>query len=298
MPRRRSKRTSNRKQRKTAVKANSPGRPIWKGSINFGLVNIPVGLYPATVDRSIDFDLLDRRDFSRIRYQRINERTGRQVPWDKTVKGYEYKKGAYVALSDEDFLKANVEATQSIDITDFVDASAISPTYFDKPYYLMPLKSGSRAYGLLREVLRRTAKAGIARVVIRTRQHLAALFVDQQIMILNLLRFPHEVRDTAAFDVPGAGSAAKTNQELKMAEQLVETMMGEWKPEKYRDEYREDLLELIDKKVKSGKAKKVEPSKAGPRPKRQGKVIDIMHLLRQSVEQVQKKEEPRRRKAS
>jgi DNA end-binding protein Ku len=298
MPRRRSKQTSNRKQRKTAVKANSPGRPIWKGSINFGLVNIPVGLYPATVDRSIDFDLLDRRDFSRIRYQRINEKTGRQVPWDKTVKGYEYKKGAYVALSDEDFVRANVEATQSIDITDFVDAAAISPTYFDKPYYLVPLKNGGRAYGLLREVLKRTAKAGIARVVIRTRQHLAALFVDQQIMILNLLRFPHEVRDAATFDVPGAGSPAKTNQELKMAEQLVETMMGEWRPEKYRDEYREDLLELIDKKVKSGKTKTVASSKTAPRPKRQGQVIDIMHLLRQSVEQVQKKEEPRKRKAS
>jgi DNA end-binding protein Ku len=297
MPRRRSKQTSNRKKRKTTVKTNSAGRPIWKGSINFGLVNIPVALHAATVERSIDFDLLDRRDFSRIRYQRVNEKTGRQVPWDQTVKGYEYKKGEYVALSDEDFVKANVEATQSIDITDFVDAAAISPTYFDKPYYLVPLRSGGRAYGLLREVLKRTAKAGIARVVIRTRQHLAALFVDQQIMILNLLRFPHEVRTAAVFDVPGAGSAGKANRELKMAEQLVETMMGEWKPEKYRDEYRDDLLELIDKKVKSGRTKTIAAA-GSARPKRQAKVIDIMHLLRQSVEQVQKKEEPRRRKAS
>jgi DNA end-binding protein Ku len=212
------------------------------------------------------------------------------------VKGYEYKKGEYVALGDEDFRKANVEATQSIDITDFVDASAISPTYFDKPYYLLPLKSGARAYGLLREVLKRTAKAGIARVVIRTRQHLAALFVDQQMMILNLLRFPHEVRDTAAFDVPG--SAAGSNQEIKMAEQLVESMVGAWKPEKYRDEYREDLLEMIDRKVKSGRTKAIAAAGSGPRRKRQGKVVDIMHLLRQSVEQVQKKEEGQRRKAS
>jgi DNA end-binding protein Ku len=297
MPRRKSKQKSSRKKRKTAAKANSTGRPIWKGSINFGLVNIPVALYSATADRSIDFDLLDRRDFSRVRYQRVNEKSGREVPWNETVKGYEYKKGEYVALGDEDFLKANIDATQSIDITDFVDASAISPTYFDKPYYLVPLKNGARAYGLLREVLKRTAKVGIARVVIRTREHLAALFADQHLMILNLLRFPHEVRDASAFDVPDTGSAARTNQELKMAEQLVQTMVGEWQPEKYRDEYREDLLELIDRKVKSGQTKTIEPGETASRPKRQGKVIDIMHLLRQSVAQVQKKE-PRRRKAS
>jgi DNA end-binding protein Ku len=150
---------------------------------------------------------------------------------------------------------------------------------------------------LLREVLKRTAKVGIARVVIRTRQHLAALFVDQHLMILNLLRFPHEVRDAFAFDVPDTGSAARANQELKMAEQLVQTMVGEWQPEKYRDEYREDLLELINRKVKSGQTKTIGPAETASRPKRQGKVIDIMHLLRQSVAQVQKKE-PRRRKAS
>ena len=169
---------SNHKKQKTPAKARSAGRPIWKGTINFGLVNIPVALYSAEADSSIDFDLLDKRDFSRVRYRRVNEKTGREVPWDEIVKGYEYKKGEYVALTDDDFLKANVEATQSIDILDFVDAADISPIYFDKPYYLVPLKNGQRAYALLREVLKRTGKVGIARVVIRTRQHLAALLAD------------------------------------------------------------------------------------------------------------------------
>jgi DNA end-binding protein Ku len=291
-------RKSNHKKRK-ATKTRSAGRPIWKGTINFGLVNIPVALYSAETDNSIDFDLLDKRDFSRVRYRRVNEKTGREVPWDAIVKGYEYKKGEYVALSDEDFLKANVEATQSIDILDFVDAADISPIYFDKPYYLAPLKNGERAYALLREVLRRTGKVGIARVVIRTREHLAALLSNGPVLILNLLRFPHELRDPSALDVPETGAAVGSNQELKMAQRLVETMAGKWNPKKYRDEYHQDLLQLIDKKIKSGQTKVIGPAEAAPRPKQQGKVIDIMHLLRQSVEQGHKKTEPsRRRKAS
>ena len=290
---------SNQKKQKTPAKAKSAGRPIWKGTINFGLVNIPVALYSAEADSSIDFDLLDKRDFSRVRYRRVNEKTGREVPWDAIVKGYEYKKGEYVALTDDDFIKANVEATQSIDILDFVDAADISPVYFDKPYYLVPLKNGQRAYALLREVMKRTGKLGIARVVIRTREHLAALLVDGPLLILNLLRFAHELRDPSALDLPAVGSTQGSNRELKMAEQLVESMAGKWNPKKYRDEYHQDLLQLIDKKIKSGQTKAIEPAEAAPRPKQQGKIIDIMHLLRQSVEQGHKKNEPsRRRKAS
>jgi DNA end-binding protein Ku len=286
---------------KAPARGKSGSRPIWKGSINFGLVNIPVALYPAEADSSIDFDLLDRRDFSRVRYQRVNEKTGREVPWNEIVKGYEYQKGDYVALSDEDFRKANVEATQSIDIIDFVDASQISPTYFDKPYYLAPLKNGRHAYTLLREVLKRTGKVGIARVVIRTREHLAALFPEGPLLILNLLRFSHELRDPASLDIPESSSkrVGMSDQELKMAERLVETMVGEWNPEKYRDEYRQDLLDVIEKKVKSGQTKALEPAEGTSRPKRQGKVIDIMDLLRESVEQGRKKAAPaRNRKAS
>ena len=287
------------KKRRTPAKPKSAGRPIWKGTINFGLVNIPVALYSAEADGSLDFDLLDRRDFSRVRYRRVNEKTGREVPWDEIVKGYEYEKGEYVALTDDDFLKANVEATQSIDILDFVDAADISPIYFDKPYYLVPLKNGQRAYALLREVMKRTGKVGIGRVVIRSRQHLAALLADGPVLILNLLRFSHELRDPSALDVPEAKAAAGSNQELKMAEQLVETMAGKWNPEKYRDEYHQDLLKMINEKIKSGKTKAIEPVEAARKPKQQGKVVDIMHLLRQSMDQVNKKNEPSRsRKAS
>ena len=290
---------SNRQKPKASSQRKSASRPIWKGSINFGLVNIPVALYSAEANSSIDFDLLDKRDFSRVRYQRVNEKTGKEVPWDEIVKGYEYKKGEYVALTDDDFLKANIEATQSIDIIDFVDAADISPIYFDKPYYLTPLKNGQRAYALLREVMKRTGKVGIARVVIRTRQHLAALLADGPVLILNLLRFSHELRDPSVLDVPTVGSTQGSNQELKMAEQLVESMVGKWNPKKYRDEYHQDLLKMIDKKIKSGQTKAIEPAETAPRPKQQGKIIDIMHLLRQSVEQGHKKNEPsRRRKAS
>lgn len=281
------------------TKAKSGGRPIWRGSINFGLVNIPVGLYSAEADGSIDFDLLDRRDFSRVRYQRVNEKTGREVPWDEIVKGYEYKKGEYVALTDDDFVKANVKATQSIDLLDFVDGADISPLYFDKPYYLAPLKNGQRAYALLREVMKRTGRVGIARVVIRSRQHLAALLVEGTMLVLNLLRFSHELRDPSALDVPESGSAAGSNQELKMAEQLVETMAGKWDPKKYRDEYHQDLLQMIDKKIKSGQTKVIESAEPVRPPKQQGKVVDIMHLLRQSMEQAHNKNQPaRRRRAS
>jgi DNA end-binding protein Ku len=293
MPRRKSNRqkTKASAQRKTAI------RPIWQGSINFGLVNIPVALYSAETNNSIDFDLLDKRDFSRVRYQRVNEKTGKEVPWDEIVKGYEYKKGEYVALTDDDFLKANVEATQSIDIVDFVDGTDISPIYFDKPYYLAPLKNGQRAYALLREVMKRTGKVGIARVVIRTRQHLAALLVEGPWLILNLLRFSHELRDPATLAVPEAKAAAGSNQELKMAEQLVESMGGKWNPKNYRDEYHQDLLKMIDKKIKSGRTQSTEAGEPAPRVKPQGKVVDIMHLLRRSMEQ-KKKPSSRNRKAS
>lgn len=245
--------------------------------------------------------MLDKRDFSRVRYHRVNERTGKEVPWDQVIKGYEYEKGEYVALTDEDFRRANVESTQSITITDFVDLSEISPIYYDKPYYLEPVKNGRRAYALLREVMKKTGKAGIARVVIRTRQHLAVLLVQGSLLILNLLRFAHELRDASALDVPETGSkrAGVSDREIKMAEQLLENMIGEWDPKKYRDDYYDDLKNLIDKKIRSGQTKAVEAAETPPRPKREGKVIDIMHLLQQSVKQARRKEEPaRRRKAS
>lgn len=285
-------------QRKTRSRrdAKPATRAIWTGTINFGLVNIPVALYSATASNELDLDMLDRRNFSPVRYRRVNAKTGQEVPWSQIVKGYKHD-GKYVALSDTDFQKANVEATRSIDITDFVEKAEISPIYFDTPYYLEPLKNGQRAYALLREVMEKSGKVGIAKIVIRTRQHLAALLVEGKLLVLNVLRFPQELRDPHAIEAPAAQHAGA--KEIKMAEQLLETMASEWRPEKYRDEYRDDLLKLIREKIKHGQTKTVEPADKIAAPKPSGKVIDIMHLLRQSVDSKRRKREPRRqRKAS
>jgi DNA end-binding protein Ku len=278
-----------------------PSRPMWSGTINFGLVNIPVGLYSGETTDDLDFDMLDKRDFSPVKYRRVSAKSGREVPWSDIIKGYQYAKGEYVALSDDDFKNANVEATRAIDIMEFVDRAEISPIYYDKPYYLVPLKNGQRAYALLRDVMKKSEKVGVAKIVLRTRQHLGALLVEDDLLVLNLMRFPQELRDAAKFDT--AKSTGKTTsvpgRELKMAEQLVESMAAKWQPKKYRDEYRDDLLKLIERKIKSGKSKSVEPAAPAKRAAASGKVVDIMHLLRRSMSQVNKKSEaPRRRKAS
>jgi len=293
------RRKTTKKKSNAGTNGKSSLRPIWKGSIDFGLVNIPVKLYSAQASSQLEFDLLDKRDFSRVRYRRVNEKTGREVPWDQIVKGYEYDKGEYVALSDKDFRDANVEATQSIEIMDFVDATDISPLHYETPYYLEPLKNGRRAYALLREVMKRTGKVGIAKVVIRNRQRLAALMPQGPLLVLNILRYAHELRDASKLALPQTnGKGEVSAQEIKMAEQLVENMVGHWNPEKYHDEYYEDLLKLIQKKIKAGKTKVVEPAGETPQPKREGKVIDIMDLLRQSVKKAQSKEgATRQRKA-
>src|SRR5262245_24415788 len=219
--------------------AKSSRRAIWKGSINFGLVNVPVALHTAESSAQLDFDLLDRRNFAPVHYRRVNEKTGREVPWDQVIKGYQYKKGEYVALSDQDFVDANVKATQSIDIVAFVDASEISPIYFDKPYYLEPLKAGRRAYALLREVMEKTGKVAVAKVVIRTRQHLAALIVQEPLLVLNLLRFPDELRHASALDLPQAGQkrGELSAQDIKVAEHLVERTSDKRNPTPYRHQY-------------------------------------------------------------
>lgn len=284
------------RQRKPAKRPERQrgGRPIWSGSIDFGLVNIPVKLYSAQNSAALDFDLLDKRDFARIRYRRVNEKTGEEVPWNRIVRGYEYEKGEYVALGDKDFESANVEATRSISIVRFVDAGAVSPLYFDTPYYLEPLKNARRAYALLREVMKKSGKIGIAKIVLRARQHLAALIPNDGALVLNTLRYAHELRDPSGLDLPQNGGRKEriAPSEIKMAQQLIASMAGAWDPADYRDEYRDDVLELIERKVKSGKTKTV--AAAAPKPKREGKVIDIMHLLRQSVKQAAEKELPSR----
>jgi DNA end-binding protein Ku len=259
-------------------------RAIWKGSITFGLVNIPVGLYGAESTNEISFHLLDQRDMAPVRYKRVNEHSGKEVPWDQIVRGYEFEKGKYVVVSDQDLKRASPEATQTVDIVDFVDLEEISPVYFDKPYYLGPDKKGAKSYALLRETLKRTGKVGIAKVVIRTKQHLGAVVPQGNVLVLNLLRFGHELRDSDQLDIP-SGKEGVSERELEMAERLVEGMVDRWDPDKYRDDYRNDVMKMIDERVKAGQLEAApETEEEEPKPAR-GQVIDLMALLKRSVEE-------------
>jgi DNA end-binding protein Ku len=260
-------------------------RSIWKGSISFGLVNIPVGLYSAETRDDISFKLLDRSTKSPIHYKRVSEESGKEVPWDETVRGYEVSKGKYVVLSDQDLKRAAPEATQTIDIQGFVDLEDISTLFFDKPYYLAPDSKGSKAYALLRETLRRTGKVGIAKVVIRTRQYLAAVVArgESDVLTLELMRYAHELRDPEELDVP-RGKSGVSEKELQMAMRLVEGMEEAWDPDQYKDNYRSDLMKLIEERAESGE---LEGSTA-PVPKAEatgGKVVDLMALLKRSLDE-------------
>jgi len=264
-------------------------RAIWKGSISFGLVNIPVGLYSAETRNDISFKMLDRKTKSPIHYKRISEESGKEVPWDDTVRGYELENGKYVVLSDEDLKRAAPEATQTIDILGFVDLADIDPLYFDKPYFLAPDSKGTKAYALLRETLRRTGKVGISKVVIRTRQYLAAVVArdGSDVLTLELMRYAHELRDPKDLDVPG-GKAGVSEKELEVAKRLVEGMVEAWKPEQYKDDYRNDLMKLIEKRAKSGDLEG--STKAAPKPEpRGGKVVDLMALLKRSLDEGSRK---------
>ncbi|MFZ5890661.1 MAG: Ku protein [Myxococcota bacterium] len=260
-------------------------RSIWNGTIGFGLVQIPVTLHSAEDHESFDMTMLDKRDMSPIGYERVNKKTGKPVPWKDVVKGYEAKKGKYVILNDADFEQANVEASKQMDITDFVEFSSIDPRYFNRPYYLAPQKNGKKAYALLRETLHRTGKAGIGKIVLRTRQHLAAVVAHEKLLLLVMLRFADELRDESDLELPPQSKSQFSPKELSMAEKLVEGMVSEFKPEKYEDEYHRDLMKLIQRKVKAGEVNVVSETHA-PKPQKQtgAKVIDLAALLAQSVE--------------
>ncbi len=262
-------------------------RPIWKGSVSFGLVTIPVTLFSAeNREEEISFHMLDRENHARIKYKRVNEVTGEEVPWDRIVKGYEYEDGQYVFLGEEDFKRAAVEATQTVAIEDFVDRDAVDYAYFDKPYYLVPGKGGERAYALLRETLERTNKIGIARVVLRTKQYLAAMIPEGDALLLDLVRYPTELRKPEDIGIPEAvKKAGKLKpQELAMAEQLVETMTSEWEPEKYRDEYRDKLMKWIEQKVRKGEMGPAAPTPGAEEDEDAPAPISIVDLLKRSVE--------------
>lgn len=259
-------------------------RSIWKGSISFGLVNIPVGLYTAEKSKELHFNLLDRRNMAPIHYQRINSETGKEVRWEDTVRGFEFEPKQYVVLSDEDLKRANPASTQTVEIIEFVDLADIPPVYFEKPYFLTPERKGAKGYALLRETLRRSGKVGIAKVVIRTRQYLAAVAPLDDAIVLNLMRFKDELREPDELDLP-SGKQGVTDKELQMARRLVEAMVGKWDPESYRDDFRVDVKAMIDARVAAGQLE-AGAEEAPPRPPaRGGKVIDLMSLLKRSIEE-------------
>ena len=272
-------------------------RTIWKGAISFGLVNIPIGLYPATKGGGLNFTMLDRRDMSPVGYKRINKNTGVEVPWGEIVKGYEYEDGEYVVLGESDFKRANVEATQTVELLSFVDAAQIHAVYFDTPYYLAPAKKAEKGYALLRETLVRSGKVGIAKVVIRTREHIAALVPFGPMLVLELLRFAEELRDPKELEIPldTLSKLKISDKELAMAQTLVAEMEEDWNPDQYKHEYREDLMSFIEKKIKSGKTHSIAEPVEEKAERKSADVIDLMALLKKSVAQTTRK--PKKRAA-
>jgi DNA end-binding protein Ku len=259
-------------------------RAIWKGSISFGLVNIPIALYPATRREELKFRLLRKSDLSPVNYKRVAEKDGKEVAWDHIVKGYEYEKGRYVVLKDEDFERVDLEATQTVDIQDFVDQEEIDPMFFYKPYYLEPQKGGDKAYALLRDALKNSNKVGIAKVVIKTRQYLAGVKPEDGALVLELMHFADELADPGKLRVAKKTEVGK--REMNMAKSLIDSMSSKWNPEKYKDDYREALMEVIEEKVEAGGKEIEEKPKKAPKPT---KVIDLVSVLQKSLEQTRKK---------
>lgn len=255
-------------------------RAIWTGSLNFGLVNIPVKLYSAVNDTSIDFDMLDKKDLSPIKYQKISKATGKEVPYSDIVKGYKFDGEHYVVLTDEDFQKASVEKTKTIDIVDFVKDEEIDSIYYEKPYYLEPDKNAAKPYSLLKDALIKSEMVGVAFFVLRNRQHLAIVKPMGNILVLNQLRFADEIRNPEELKTPG--NIETKGKELDMALALIDQLSVKFQPENYKDTYTEDLMKLINEKAK-GKVVKARGEEPEP-----SKVKDLMSLLKDSLK-VQKK---------
>jgi DNA end-binding protein Ku len=258
-------------------------RAIWKGTISFGLVSIPISLFPASRRDELKFHLLRGSDLSRVNFKRVAEADGKEVPWDKIVKGYEYEKDKFVVLKDEDFNRVDVEATQTVDIINFVKLEQINPLLFYKPYFMEVGKGGDKAYVLLRDALTASKKIGIAKVVIKVRQHLAAIKPQASGLMLELMHFPEELLDSSQVKEPATKGASKP--EMNMATQLIESMTTTWKPEMYHDDYHEALEKLIEKKVAHGGDKLPAPKKA----RKPTNVIDLVSVLQQSIKETQSK---------
>jgi DNA end-binding protein Ku len=257
-------------------------KALWKGTISFGLVTIPVSLYPAIKREELKFRLLRKSDLSPVNYKRVAEADGKEVPWEQIVKGYEYERGKFVIIKDEDFARADIEATQTVDIINFVALDEVDPLLFYKPYYLEAGKGGDKAYVLLRDALGDSGKIAIALVVIRTRQHLAAVKPQKKGLMLELMHFPEELLGAAQFKAPAEKAVGKA--ELQMAKQLIQSMSSEWKPEQYTDKYHKALEKIIEQKIEHGSEEAPAPAKKKPT-----NVVDLASVLQKSIEQTQTK---------
>ena len=263
-------------------------RPLWSGHISFGLVNIPVQLHTAEERQaSVSFNMLDRRNNARVRNKRVNESTGKEVPYEEIVKGYQLDDGNYVTFTSDDLKELETEASQNIEIEEFVELAEIDRAFFEKPYYLLPGRKGEKGYVLLREALEERGKVGIAKVTIRTRQHLAAVVPEKRALMLYILRYEDEIRkpDQEKLPTESISDYKVTKKELEIAGQLIDTLTEKWEPAKYHDEYRESLLDWIEKKAKSDSVSAPE----GEEEKTSStEVIDIMELLKKSMDQTKK----------
>jgi DNA end-binding protein Ku len=261
-------------------------RPIWAGTLSFGLLNVPVSLMPGERKTDLHFRMLDARNNAAVKYERVNAETGEEVPWKDIVKAYEYEKGNYVVLEPEDIKSAASQGKEAVEIEAFVDAASIPPQYFEKPYILVPGKKAEKGYVLLRETLKNTGKVGIGRVVIRTREYLCAVMPQGDALVLELLRFEEELIDASEYKLPTGNTAGYrvNDKELKMAKQLVESMADKWKPDEFRDEFRQRLSAVIEKRLKSkGLVSNVERTEEDSDETATTNVVDFMSLLQKSL---------------
>jgi DNA end-binding protein Ku len=290
MTRKTSTKSKSRKKKSSKGEEHHGRHNVWKGSISFGLLNIPIALQTAETHEEIHFSMLDKKDFSHIKYIKTNAKTGREVPQDRIIKAYEYEKNQFVVMEDEDFKKANVKATQTIDIEEFVLLDEVDPLLFDKPYYVVPQKGSEKGYYLLRDALNRSRKVAVGKIVISTKQHLVLLMPIEEHLVLEILRFPHEIKPIDEVELPKT-EVKFSSRELKMAQDLIASMTSKWNPKQYKDTYFDDLMARIEKKITAGKGKELtDEDQESIEIKPTENAVDLMPLLEQSLSSYRKKQ--------
>jgi len=276
--------------------ATTSKRILWKGAISFGLVHIPIALHSATEEQGLNFDWLDKRTMDPVGYKRINKKTGEEISSENIVKGVKYEDGSYVILSPEEIKAAYPKATQTIEIESFVPTNSIPFIYFERPYYISPINKGKKVYALLREILIKTGKVGLAKVVIQTKQHLALLMPLGPALVLNLLRWGDEIRTWKDLDLPEK-ECGLTQKEMKLGEQLVDDMSGVWNPEQFTDSFKEQILHLVEEKVKAGETKTVTQIDSAESTA-SAKIYDLTEMLQRSLKSHQRADETGTKKSA